>query len=468
MIININKQLIFKKISTLFKFDNFIIIIGVFSILPFVLISYFNNPNADDFCYNVMSRDLGFLQAQINWYQGWSGRYFSTAILSIQALVSNTFLLYKLIPIILLVSLFGSIYWLITILFIDLKKKDKYVFSLFIVTLYLLQMPTIAQGFYWLAASVTYQLSNILATIFFCLLIKLIETNELKYLLFTIIISFLIIGSNEVTMLLINFTVLCLLLTKLIEQKKINYSILILFLFVLLFSSIVFLSPGNTIRSAKSGLEHRNEFLYSLTKTILATKSFLGKWLPLILYFQFLFFDYIKNIKSIRFSKIFDANLIVVFLAVFSIPLVGFFAGYWSIGGIPLRAINIAYFYFLIGFFYISIVIYLKLKQSNTDFITYSKWVKYLLFVLIFIKLGQDNNVKLAYSDLLSGKAYKYDMELKKRTFLIQENKKNKLEVPKLINKPVTLFNDDITNDDEDWKNKCCGQYYNYLQIRTK
>lgn len=96
MIININKQLILKKISTLFKFDNFIIIIGVFSILPFVLISYFNNPNADDFCYNVMSRDLGFLQAQINWYQGWSGRYFSTAILSIQALVSNTFLLYKL------------------------------------------------------------------------------------------------------------------------------------------------------------------------------------------------------------------------------------------------------------------------------------------------------------------------------------------------------------------------------------
>lgn len=468
MITTINKQLIIKKISTLFKFDNFIIIIGVFSILPFVLISYFNNPNADDFCYNVMSRDLGFLKAQLSWYQGWSGRYFSTAILSIQALVSNTFLLYKLIPIILLFSLFISIYWLITILFIDLKKKDKYVFSLFIVTLYLLQMPAVAQGFYWLAASVTYQLSNILATIFFCFLIKLIETNELKYLLFTIIISFFIIGSNEVTMLLINFIMVCILLTKLIEQKKINYSILILFLFILLFSSIVFLSPGNTMRSARSGLEHRNEFLYSLTKTILATKSYLGMWLPLILFFQFLFFDYLKNIKSIRFSKIFDANLTLVSLLVFSIPLVSFFAGYWSIGCIPLRAINIAYFYFLIGFLYLYIVIYLKLKHRNVDFITYSKWVKYLLFVLIFIKLGQDNNVKLAYSDLLSGKAYKYDMELKKRTFLIQDNKKNKLEVPKLINKPVTLFNDDITNDNEDWRNKCCGQYYDNLIIRTK
>jgi hypothetical protein len=329
-------------------------------------------------------------------------------------------------------------------------------------------MPTIAQGFYWLSASVTYQLSNILATIFFCFLIKLIETNELKYLLFTIIISFFVIGSNEVTMLLINFVIVCILLVKLIEQKKINYSILIVFLFVLLFSSIVFLSPGNTLRSSESGHQHKHEFVYALIKTILATKNYLGIWLPLILFFQLLFFDYIKNIKSIRFSKIFDANLIVIFLAVFSIPLVSFFAGYWSIGRIPLRAINIAYFYFLIGFFYLSIVIYLKLKQSNTNFITYSKWVKYSLFVLIFIKLGQDNNVKMAYSDLLSGKAYKYDMELKKRSFLIQENKENSLEVPKLTNKPETLFNIDITSDTDDWKNKCCGQYYNNLKIRTK
>jgi hypothetical protein len=55
------QKLIVKNISKLFQTDNFIIFVGVFSILPFVLISYFNNPNADDFCYNVMSRNLGFL-----------------------------------------------------------------------------------------------------------------------------------------------------------------------------------------------------------------------------------------------------------------------------------------------------------------------------------------------------------------------------------------------------------------------
>lgn len=465
MLTNIKGLLISKKIYKLFQTDNCIIILGIISILPFLLISYFNNPNSDDFCYNIMSRNLGFLQSQLYWYEGWSGRYSSTAILSIEALVSNSFFLYKIFPIVLLVSLFGSIYLLISILFINLKKKDIFVFSFTILTLYLLQMPTIAEGFYWLAGSVTYQLSNVLALVFFSFLVKLIESNKLKYLLFTIIISFFLIGSNEITMLLINFIVSCILLIKLIEQKKINYSILILLIFVLFFSSIVFLSPGNALRSSASGHPHRYEFIYSITKTILALKTYFVIWLPLMVVFYFIFFD---KIKTIQYSKIFKTNPIIVFLIVFCIPFISFFAGYWSIGRIPLRAINIAYFYFLIGSLYLFMVIHLKLKQSHNDFITYSKWVKYLLFVLIFLKLGQENNVRIAYSDLISGKANRYNLELKQRTILIQENKRNILEVPILINKPKTLFNIDITNDSEDWNNQCCGQYYNNIKIRTK
>ena len=214
-------QLIQTKISKLFRSDNFIISIGILTILPFIVISFFNNPTADDFCYNCQSRDLGFWNAQLSWYNGWSGRYFSSAILSIKPLVSDSFLIYKLIPIILLISLFTSIYYLSSLLFVNLKKRDFFILTFFILTLYLIQIPSISQGFYWLAGSITYQLSNILAILLFCFLIKLIETNEIKYLIISIFFAFLVIGSNEASMLLISFLIGVIFILKSIQQKKI-------------------------------------------------------------------------------------------------------------------------------------------------------------------------------------------------------------------------------------------------------
>ena len=53
-------------IAKLFKSDNFIINIVFLLILPLIIISFFNNPTADDFCYNFHSRDLGFWDAQLS------------------------------------------------------------------------------------------------------------------------------------------------------------------------------------------------------------------------------------------------------------------------------------------------------------------------------------------------------------------------------------------------------------------
>ena len=456
-----------RKLALLFKSDNFTIIIGSLSILPFIVISFFNNPTADDFCYNCQSRDLGFWNAQLAWYNGWSGRYFSSAILSIKPLVSDSFLIYKLIPIILLISLFTSIYYLSSLLFVDLKKRDFFILSFFIMTLYLIQMPSISQGFYWLAGSITYQLSNILAVLLFCFLIKLIETNEKKYLIISIFFAFLVIGSNEASMLLISFLIGVIFIIKSIQQKKINYSILILLIFTIIFSLIVIKSPGNSIRA--SSYPNKNQIFYAIYKSILAVKSYLGIWLPFIIVFTFIFFDYLNEKIEIKTSKIFNVNPIIVFFVVFSIPFIGFFTGYWSVGRTPpFRTINVIYFYFLIGIIYLTFVLFFKLKQNDKNFITYSKWVKYSLFIIIFIQLGQENNIRTAYSDLFSGKAYNYDLELKNRYKNIQNSANNILFVPKLTYEPITIFCGDITNNSKDWRNQCYDAYYKPKSIIIK
>lgn len=50
--------------------------------IPFVLLSFFNHPSRDDFCYANKVLEQGFWNSQINWYNNWTGRYFSTGILS--------------------------------------------------------------------------------------------------------------------------------------------------------------------------------------------------------------------------------------------------------------------------------------------------------------------------------------------------------------------------------------------------
>jgi len=466
--LNENKivHLIQSKISKLFKSDNFIISVGILTILPFIIISFFNNPTADDFCYNCKSRDLGFWNAQLSWYNDWSGRYFSSAILSIKPLVSDSFILYKLIPVLLLISLFSSIYYLSSLLLVNLKKRDFFIFTFFILVMYLIQMPSISQGFYWLAGSITYQLSNILAILLFCFLIKLVDSNEKKYLILSIFFAFLVIGSNEVSMLLISYLIGVIFIFKSIQQKKINFSILVLLVFVIIFSVIVIKSPGNSIRD--SSYPNKNQIFYAIYKSILAVKSYLGIWLPFIIVFTFIFFDYFNKKIEIRTSKIFDVNPILVFFIVFSIPFIGFFTGYWSIGRTPpFRTINIIYFYFLIGLIYLTFVVFFMVKRNKKDFITYSKWVKFSLLIIIFIQLGQENNIRTAYSDLFSGKAFNYDLELKIRYKTIQNNSNDILYVPALTFKPTTIFCGDITNDSKHWTNQCYDSYFKPKKIIT-
>jgi hypothetical protein len=457
-------QLILNKISKLFKSDNFIISIGILSIAPFLIISGFNNPTADDFCYNCKSRDLGFWNAQFSWYNDWSGRYFSTAILSIKALVSGSFLLYKLIPIFLLISLFTSICYLCSLLFINLKNKDFCILAFFVMIMYLFQMPSISQGLYWLAGSITYQLSNILTVLLFCFLIKFIESNEKIYLILSIFFVFLIIGSNEASMLLINFLIGVIFIYKSFCNKRIDYKILLLLFFVIIFSLIVIESPGNAIRA--SAYPERNQIFYAIYKSMLAVKSYLGMWLPFIIFFSLLFFDHFIQNVSVKTSKIFAVNPYFVFLVVFSVPFLGFFTSYWSIGRTPpLRTINVIYFYFLLGLIYLTFVLFFKFKQTENAFISYSKSVKYLLFIVILIQFGQENNIRVAYFDLLSGHAYNYDLQLKNRYKIIESSRTNILNVSELTDKPFTIFVGDITSESNDWRNQCYDSYFQPVNI---
>ena len=147
-----------------------------------------------------------------------------------------------------------------------------------------------------------------------------------------------------------------------------------------------------------------------------------------------------------------------------------FRSGYKSlqIASDSLIQFDLIYFFFLIGLIYLTFVLYFKLKSENSNFLSYTKWVKYFLFILIFIRLGENNNIRIAYSDLLSGRAYKYDRELRDRYKAIQNNEKDTLVIPKLTSLPKTIHFEDIRSNPKHWINQCYKSYFNQKEIILK
>ncbi|MGB5417241.1 DUF6056 family protein [Algibacter sp.] len=450
-------------LSKLFESGNFIIFIGILSILPFLIISIFNNPSADDFCYNNISQNLGYFSTQLEAYNGWSGRYMATAILSIKGLVSGSFIIYKCIPVVLLTFLGVSIYHLCTSIFKSLSKKEKYIFSFLIMTMYLIQMPSTSQGFYWLAGAATYQVSIILSVFLVSFFIRYLDTYNKKYLLISILLAFCVIGSNEITMMFVNLIFGVFFLYTSIKHRKINFSVLSLLFFMLIFTIVVIKSPGSASRA--DTYPGNQQFLYSITKTISATKRHLGDWLPTIIVALLLFFEYFSKNKNLQTPKIFKAKLTIPTIIVFIFPIIGVFPVYYGLKWVPLRTVNVVYFFFLLGIVYLAFLLFFKLKAANKNFLMFSPWVKYLLFALIFIRLGGNNNIRTAYQDLLSGTAYNYDKELRSRYQAIENNKEDVLVIPELTFLPKTIFFEDIRTNSSHWINQCYKNYFDQKEI---
>lgn len=453
-------------LKRLFESGNFIIITGVLTIFPFIIISIFNNPSADDFCYNNYTRDLGYLNTQVEAYTNWTGRYFATAIISCKVFLSGSFLIYKAFPIFLLIFFCQSIYHLCSSTFISLSKRNRLVLTFLITILYLLQMESTSEGFYWLAGSVTYQLSIILSIFLFSSLIKLLATSQNRYLLYSILFSLVVIGLNEIAMMYIGLIIGTIFFYHFFSKKAINYKILLLLLFICICAVFVVLSPGSAARA--NTYPGNQQVIYSILKTLNSFKTNIGNWLPSILIAFLLFFEHFQKENVQINSKIFDVKLVIPFLIVTSFPLIGVFPIYYSLKWVPARSINLIYFFFLIGLLYLTFVLFFKLQKTKAEFLTFSKWVKIFLIVLVLIRLGGKNNIRTAYADLLTGKAYSYDQSLKKRYETILENKSQQIVVPKLENLPKTIHFEDIREDSNHWINQCYESYFQVQDIRIK
>jgi len=445
-------------------------------ILPFFILCFFNQPSAaDDFCFASDRKTSNFIAISTKYYNNWSFRYSEGLLHYLNPIIySNNINSYKIITPIFLILLIYSFYFFIKNLF-NFSKSKNLIFALIFFCYYVLFMPSIAEGLYWFSGSFAIYQTGVILTLFLTsFFIKIIKNkfNNLDIIISSIILIILA-GINEIFI----FTILPLLffifLYLFIKNDNKKWLFFYFFIIFFLFSTFSLSAPGNFIRNSLSVKGTFSEQIISkIFFSINALKKYPIKWInfPVAL-ISSTFFIFLIRHKELKQNFL---NPIILLLLNLFIIFSGFFILNWPT--VEDRTLNVIYFIFLLSLFFnlYNLSNYIKNNPKNklVNFINNINTSNKIKFGLIILTISSilitKNNTNLAYKDILSGEAYRYNIELNDRYKTIQHNINQKLVVKMLSNKPKSIYFRDIDKSPTDWKNICYTKYFNLKNIRSK
>lgn len=461
-----------KNYSNLSVFSLFLVLA-----VPILALSWFNVPSAaDDFCFALNTLKFGFWQGQQYYYDGWTGRYFSTFVMHANPLVLGWLGWYKLFPVLVMLFLAHSLYALIRVITPALPAQA-WVLTAALLFLYLFQLPSIVENFFWLPSVAGYSLAMILMNYLFVAILKHLQAPKTITVILFVWIAFMIfaiVGMNETPMLAL-FVVLCTVAgLKFLKSWRLPWfwwGILI----VLVVSVYLELSaPGNRVRMSYNPVS--GQLVPSALKSIRDILLAIGDWLmhtPL-LFLTALFIPMAwgwmaqTNINIIGVFKVHPIISIGVWLGIL---VLGIFPGYYGVGiPPPPRTMNLIYWFFLLGWFYNLLIIIRLLHQKFTFQVKeLPHYVTILLGIWIVVMLVQSENIRPLYGDLLKGRAKQYHDEMTARFKQIEANPALPLiEVSTLTIKPKTLFTEDINTDPKHLWNTCQAEYWGVKAIKLQ
>ena len=125
-------------------------------LLPFLVISIYNQPAIDDFWNANTVIAHGRLGTAIFYFQTVSGRFFSNFLMSfLNTLPYGTIWIFKLWPVVIIVLLFCSILFLFRSIFSkNISFKQAVIASLLFVLLHLANIRVLFEGLYWMSSTI--------------------------------------------------------------------------------------------------------------------------------------------------------------------------------------------------------------------------------------------------------------------------------------------------------------------------
>ena len=233
---------------------------------------------------------------------------------------------------------------------------------------------------------------------------------------------------------------------------------------------LYFTAPGLDVRLGGNPLGGNipASFLNSFKKLASLSKTWLLSPLPL---FTLLWFIVLSRItpQARAYFAVPVWYVALVYIGVLSAQL---FTSYYGIGIDPTaRELNLVYLFFVVGWFYVTGVLYHWADQrfSLPEVAWYQQGVVVAVVGLYTVFYSYKNpNLRLIYTDWLSGKAAVYNTKMYQRYDLITNSSEPVVYLPEIENPPQSLYVDDIKEDKNHWWNKLMAGYFGKEAIYLK
>ncbi|MBS1517238.1 MAG: hypothetical protein JSS91_04050 [Bacteroidetes bacterium] len=451
-------------------------LIFVLSLIPFLILNYFNQPTSEDFYYSGELFNIGFSKTFRTLYNFWGGRYFGYLFVIYNPLSFGSVSGYKFATLLMMIILF-AVFFMFVSRFTGkvLNFKERLLTVLAVTFVYLYAAPSVAQGFYWLISVLFYNVGVILSMLFLMLYsVQLRSGNPRSKIFLTlpgVILIAAITGSCEIvagTLFLILGSVFIL---EFIKSRSVNF--LALFYTLVSLAGVLFVNsaPGNVLRSSQYPANHDFAFSFSNALSFTSVKLLDWTFITPLIFVTFLLIPYFRKITvNENADPVFKINPVFSVLMFAVLLFVNSFLILWSIGEVPYdRILNFIFMIFIIGWFY-NVIVFMNFFRSGLGKLTeripvYSNAIAAVAVLLFFLKA---NNINTAYKEIFDGTASGYNQQLNARYEIIRESPSDTVRVDSIENVPKSFFLLDIFSDPSVIYNRGYALYFHKKAVALK
>ncbi len=422
-------------------------------LLPFFIISIFNQPAIDDFWSANVIREHGRVGSVSFFYQTVSARFFSNFLMGLlNTLPDGKIWIFKVWPIILMLLLVGSFYFFYKSIFQTVKKsKEILLASLFFVVIYIANIRVLFEGLYWMSSTICYQIAVCVFVVGLGSIIHYQKSPSLFYGVISISCCLLLPGTAESIAPVFVLAVGGILIISI--KKQLGFKFLLLCI-VACFISMAFvaLSQGNSSRIQIDGLRYKQNIFLALFYSIRAVGFYNLIWLtiPINIAALLLILEPLKkNFKQFVFTASITFNPVIFILISYTACIIIYLPLTYFAAKEPFPRVTVMVFFVAAHLAVLTIGFLLMKSNRVTHFANYVSSIKNFRtigWILFFIAAFSSRNFILVTRDLFQGNAYHYNIEANNRYYLIKASKDDTCYVPEYVHWPAFIQNAKIEN----------------------
>lgn len=485
LLITKQNQIFYEKFNQILSL---LIIIGGLAVL--LLAAFYSYPNAEDLSFGASVRQIGIIESTISLIINYDSRYATNFLYMVSPVSIFGVYAYKIIPITLLLLTFFSTFFFVSQIYSG-KRKNSLLFSAFFTVLYFASVPSIYKALYWMSAAYVYTFAWIINLLWFSLLLKLLNEENLSKKVFIFILFlfsyFVSFGINEMNIIYNSFLVFIIVLYIFKFKKQLRFEIYPVIILSIFFVAFTFSLPGGGERLADANnkfnlLNNLNfDFLTKMTNEYFKGLKLILIQNPYVLLLPFVVMTRFEPINLYKLNRFKTKHILLLIIFVFLLTYILYFSFRFFVATdkMPLRLVGFIWFPILLTFV-LTIPVFLERYYFSSRLLLKQKICSIsLLLVVISLFLIKGNNYSKIVDEYKSGqyRIHKQNMENRYK-ILFEAAKKNPEEriaildyeqyYPKTVFGEPELFPYDLQAEKQTmWRGKYC-KYFGVKKIIFK